>query len=218
MLHRIVFFIVLLFIIGCGKVQQAPVNLNDYIAGLDPDAQDIPLQNIPGHELPECPLECVCPKWFGLSKNPCIKEKPCVKPMPKIVWHRFDDDLLKKAKKDNRLVILFYVSYLDVQGYNILDNLGKDECFLVESWKHYYLSRTDNLDLYYHALNDHSKNLGVARGNIVTSPAVAVFHNGYVLPISFESKVWFSTGDLPYHPTNPSHLCLVAKALYKATR
>jgi hypothetical protein len=210
----IVLFMFLLMACG-GVVSQQEVLLQDEIAGLG-DGVDIPLTNMPGHELPECPLECICPQKFGLKDNPCFPSKKCE--IPKIVWNRFDDDLLDRATKNNKLVMLFYVDYNDDEGYNIIDNLNKDLCFVVESWENYYLARTDDLDLYYHALNDHSKDIKWRKGNYVTSPAIAVFYNGYALPITFESKSWFSDGKLPYHPTNPSHLCVVAKSLRMSVR
>ena len=70
-------FIVCLLVLGCvGKTTQRDVIFEDQIIGLNPDSKDIPLTNMPGHEPPEYPLECICPSWFGLKRNPCLTKCP----------------------------------------------------------------------------------------------------------------------------------------------
>lgn len=224
-MKKVLILFLSLFLFGCGsyKVSQKKVFLHDYTKNLDPNKEDINLTN-PPEDYP--PIECICPHWFGLKENPCFEPKKT----PKLVWQTFSDfpdelygfdALIKKAKENDRLIMVFYSDGSLFSDF-LIDALEVDECFVEESWKHYYLVKTKDLNFYYYIDNWFSRTKWL-RDDYLSSPSVMVLHDGVVLPIVFETPVWFSNEKLAYelpfdYSDQPSDLCTVAKAFYEVTR
>ena len=214
-MKKLILLLSLFIIAGCSipPPKQVQPNLDNEIVGL----QDIPLTNIPGHELPECPLECLCPTWFGLSESPCKKPDPIVViKEPPFRWYR-DNELAKAVivagDYDKLLIIVMVDTYSDFEHnlfMELANKIDNDRCTQQELQKHYVPVvvgwRT------YYALRKTGE-LAWLPDDYVMSPAVmfAKVHkepNGYrgeVLPITFEGHI-------------DADMCLILQSLYGATR
>lgn len=92
--------IFLLILVGCQSPSQMSVDTEKELVGLS----DIPLTNMPGHAPPEVPLECICPKMFGLDYNPC-----CVAPKPTpFKWHSDPEEALRDAGEHGKMVLVLF--------------------------------------------------------------------------------------------------------------
>ena len=103
-MKKIFIYVLALFLCAChvNQPKQVPVNLDEEIVGLE----DIPLTNMPGHAPPETPLECICPKMFGLDHNPCCPPK-----QPFAWYHSFYDAVM--AANGEKMVLVVYRRHED---------------------------------------------------------------------------------------------------------
>jgi len=212
-MKKLMLLLSLLIIAGCSvpPPKQVQPNMDEEIVGL----QDIPLTNMPGHEPPECPLECLCPNWFGLSESPCKKPESVTK-APPFRWYSDNElaDAAVIAAEYDRLLLIVLVDTSSDFEHNLFmelaDKIDNSRCAQRELRKHYvpvvvgwqtynFLRKTGEL--------------AWLPGDYVMSPAVmfAKVHkepNGYqgeVLPITFEGHI-------------NADMCSVLQSFYGATR
>lgn len=97
---RKIFLFLIMFLTACqvSAPSQMVVDTEKELVGL----QDIPLTNMPGHELPEVPLECICPKMFGLDHNPCCVEDKC-----QFTWYADPVKALQASEGKKMILVLF---------------------------------------------------------------------------------------------------------------
>jgi len=207
-MKKLLFLLLLSILIGCHvpPPKQVEPDLEQEIAGL----QDIPLTNMPGHEPPECPLECICPNWFGLDKSPCA-------PKPeKLIIYTQEKFLkaMRKAGDENKLMLIVLLEIEDELSkklvIELIGKLDNDQCVVDELTKHYVPVLVDK-ELY-ESLRATGP-LAWLPGDYVQSPALmfATVHKkgnrylGHALPITFEGKI-------------NANLCTTLRAFYEVTR
>lgn len=207
-MKKLLFLLLLSILIGCHTPppKQVEPDLEQEIAGL----QDIPLTNMPGHAPPECPLECICPNWFGLDKSPCAPEPE------KLVIYTQDKflDAMRKAGDENKLMLIVLLEIEDELSKNLVKELiGKldnDQCVVDELTKHYVPVLVDK-ELY-ESLRATGR-LAWLPGDYVQSPALMFAtvrkkgnrYLGHALPITFEGRI-------------NADLCTTLRAFYEVTR
>lgn len=211
-MKKLLFLLLLSIFVGCHvpPPKQVEPNLEQEIAGL----QDIPLTNMPGHETPECPLECICPNWFGLDKSPCAP-----KPEPeKLVIYSEDEflDAMRKAGDQNKLMLIVLLDIAGEDGLSLklskdlIARLDNDRCVADELTKHYVpvlVSRE-----LYDSLRGTGR-LAWLPGDYIQSPALMFAtvrkkgnrYLGHALPITFEGRI-------------NADLCTTLRAFYEVTR
>lgn len=197
-------FIILLLTVltacSVGQPTQVPgPDTEAEVAGL----QDIPLTNMPGHAPPEIPLECVCPKMFGLDHNPCC---PTPKPATKegFVWYTSPAESLIRSKGEKTVLILFTEKLSDAKPF--LDSL-QTPCARKVLDEH-YVGLLVGRELYDGLRETSALPLRWYPGDYFMSPSVMFAHTekavgygegvvlGYALPITFEGPLSADTCDL----------------------
>jgi hypothetical protein len=206
---------VISFLVGCQlHPKQYQPNLEREIVGL----QDIPLTNMPGHAPPECPLECLCPNWFGLDKSPCEKAPCVVTDMPDEpeVVHWFVDfwGAMAVAGDENKLMLIVLADMDDKLSEDLLIELAgkidKNPCVVKEINKHYVPVVVPRG--LYEALRS-TGDLAWLPGDFVQSPAIMFAqvrkkgdrYLGKALPITFEGRI-------------NADLCTTLRAFHEVTR
>lgn len=109
----IIFLMCLLMACNISQPTQVPgPDTETAVIGL----QDIPITNMPGHAPPEVPLECICPKMFGLDHNPC-----CPTPKPKVTasfaWYDNPLQALLESKGEKTILVLFVRNPEDADAF-----------------------------------------------------------------------------------------------------
>jgi hypothetical protein len=207
---------------GCSTAppKQVQPRLSDYV-DVNSQEQDIPITNMPGHEPPElCPVECVCPKLFGLTENPCIpKKQPC--PLAIIIHDEVEmEEFLSAAMANNRMVMMYYDTLSPDPGalglrLN-LDALRRSEKLLnyffnfcrSVSWQ-YSVGIVLDEDLYRYAINHYSENLAWQVGDYIPPPALGFIKDKKFQPISFSM--------IDIDDMVSGKVCVYAEAFYEAT-
>jgi len=216
--RKLLYILIIFTLAGCTLMPPTQVQprLEDYV-DLNSEEVDIPLTNMPGHELPEkCPIECICPHWFGLSKSPC---EPCVKPIvPQKEKTRFyivqNEAALKSAYNKSGMAILIYDNSYNFNDFtrSIILSLGvldtmKNSCYGLDEKINVLF--TSNVNVYYHAMNKYfDGNWDV--GNYIKHPAMLFMKPNFTLPITFEG--------FNYQEMIDGKICLYAEAFYKASK
>lgn len=191
--------------------KQVPVNLDKEVVGLN----DIPLTNMPGHAPPEVPLECICPKMFGLDHNPCCPPKA----PHRFVWHKTLYNAMMDADGNKLILVFFRRNKTDADS--LLSQLDNSRAKKVLD-KHYVglLLEKEDEEVYRTLRTTSTQTLKWLPGDFVGSPSVLImktsrklFHGGSLvtawklntntivvlaaaLPISFDTHVNADMSDL----------------------
>jgi len=205
-MKKLLLIFIVLFLSGCVATPPVQVQpkLEDYV-DITSTVTDIPITNMPGHEPPEaCPIECICPHWFGLDKSPC---EPCGPSFWAAIIHTQDglDNALKEVHPQQMVMLV----YNDVVNLDLVWSFAnRCDKTLVD---HYAMFLITDVDIYYYALNKfYNGHIAWEVGDYVIPPAMAFMRAGATLPITFEG---FSVSEM-----NQGKVCLYAEAFYEATK
>lgn len=210
-MKRLLLLLLTLFFVGCFQPKQAQLDFDEEIVGL----QDIPLTNMPGHEPPECPLECLCPNLFGLPENPC-KKPALTMAEPPFRWYRESElgQAMEVAGNHDKLMLIVMVDTANEFEHKLFlelaDKLDNDEC-TNRTLKKHYIPVMVSWEMYYFLRS--TGDLAWLPADYVISPAImfAKIHetpNGYrgeALHITFDGRI-------------DADMCAILQSFYGATR
>lgn len=238
-MKKLLLLLIVLLLSGCNipAPKQVTPSLYDYILPIYTtedgtsswELEDIPLTNMPGHALPECPLECLCPNWFGLEHSPCDTNvcQSMEEHHEVTTVYSLDEGAMKAAKEDKLLLIVLldkvwdYTANSNGVGNSVLNShslvglLYGDPCMIEELNKHYVVVEVNEEEYKYTRMSSESR-MAWTPGDYIQKPSIAFAkvelapspydYRGYTLPISY-------TGNM----TNID-LCTTLKGFYAATR
>jgi len=215
-MKKLFLFLVLFLTTSCYILPptQLQPNFEKELIGLT----DIPLTNMPGHAFPECPLECICPKWFGLPKSPC---EPCydkkTKTPEEVVWYNESNFFLaiKKAGDEGKMLLIVMVDKQDKLSIKLTKDLSDklDSKCAQDELRNHYVPILVGRKGYQFLRKTSGKQLVWLPSDYVQTPAVMFVvvkkqgntYSEHALPITFQGEF-------------QGNICLTLRGFYEVSK